>query len=38
MIDLKEVKEKHVNVLAPEFPDMVVAQFKACITRTARLD
>jgi hypothetical protein len=22
MNDLKQVKEKHINVLAPEFPDM----------------
>jgi hypothetical protein len=30
MNDLKEVKGKHIGVLAPEYPDMVVAQFKAC--------
>lgn len=32
MIDLKQVKEKHVSVLAPEFADIDVAQFKACVT------
>jgi hypothetical protein len=30
MNDLKQVKEKHIGVLDPEFPDMDVAQFKAC--------
>jgi hypothetical protein len=38
MDDLKEVKEKHISVLAPEFPDMDVAQFKECVTCTATLD
>jgi hypothetical protein len=38
MNDLKEVKEKHISVLAPEFPDIDVAQFKACVTCTATLD
>jgi hypothetical protein len=36
--DLKQVKEKHVSVLAPEFPDMDTAQFKACVMCTATLD
>jgi hypothetical protein len=36
--ELKQVKEKRVSVLTPEFPDMVVAQFKACVTCTATLD
>jgi hypothetical protein len=27
-----------MSVLAPEFPDMDVAQFKACVTRTAKVD
>jgi hypothetical protein len=35
--DLRQVKEEHVNVLAPEFRDMDVAQFMACVTRTATL-
>jgi hypothetical protein len=30
MNDLKQVKEKHVSVLAPEFPDTDVAQFQDC--------
>jgi hypothetical protein len=30
--------EQHISVLAPEFPDMDVAQFKACVTCTATLD
>jgi hypothetical protein len=38
MNDLKQVKEKHTSVLAPEFPDKDVAQFKASVTRTASLD
>jgi hypothetical protein len=38
MNDLKQVKEYHISVLAPEFPDMDVAQFKACVTCTAKLD
>jgi hypothetical protein len=35
---LKQVKEKHISTLAPEFPDMDVAQFKACVTCTGTLD
>jgi hypothetical protein len=38
MNDLKQVKEKHTSVLAPEFPDIDVAQLKACVTCTATLD
>jgi hypothetical protein len=38
MNDLKQVKEKHIGVLAPEFPGMDVAQFKAYVTCTATLD
>jgi hypothetical protein len=38
MNDSKQVKEKHVSVLAPEFPHMDVAQFKARVTCTATLD
>jgi hypothetical protein len=38
MNDLKQVKKKHIIVLAPEFPDIDVAQFKACVTCTATLD
>jgi hypothetical protein len=38
MNDLKQVKEKHISVLAPEFPDIDVAQFKACVICTATLD
>jgi hypothetical protein len=38
MNNLKQVKEKHISTLAPEFPDMDVAQFKACVTCTVRLD
>jgi hypothetical protein len=37
MNDLKQVKEKHISVLVPEFPDMDVAQFKACVTCTKTL-
>jgi hypothetical protein len=36
MNDLKQVK--HISVLAPEFPDIDVAQFKASVTCTATLD
>jgi hypothetical protein len=38
MNDLKQIKEKHIGVLAPEFPDMDEAQFKAYVTCTATLD
>jgi hypothetical protein len=38
MNDLKQVKEKHIRVVAPKFPDMDVAQFKACAVCTATLD
>jgi hypothetical protein len=38
MNGLKQVKEEHISVLAPEFPDMDVAQFKACGTCTVTLD
>jgi hypothetical protein len=38
MNNLKQVKENHISVLVPEFPDMNVAQFKACVTCTAILD
>jgi hypothetical protein len=38
MNDLKRVKEKDISVLAPEFPDIDVAQFKACVTCTATPD
>jgi hypothetical protein len=38
MNDLKQVKEKHISVLAPEFPDMNVARFKARVTCRATLD
>jgi hypothetical protein len=38
MNDLKQVKKKHISVLAPEFPDMDVAQFNACVMCTAALD
>jgi hypothetical protein len=37
MNGLKLVKEQHISVLFPEFPDMDVAQFKACVTCTAIL-
>jgi hypothetical protein len=37
MNDLKKAKEERMSVLAPEFPDMDVAQFKACVTCTATL-
>jgi hypothetical protein len=36
MNDLKQ--EKYISVLAPEFPDIDVAQFKACVMCTATLD
>jgi uncharacterized protein (DUF433 family) len=35
MNDLKQVKEKHISVLAPEFPDIDIAQVKACVSCTA---
>jgi hypothetical protein len=35
---LKQIKEKHVSVLAPEFPDIDAAQFKACVSCKATLD
>jgi hypothetical protein len=38
MNNLKQVKEKHVSVLAPLFPDMDIAQFKACVTCIETLD
>jgi hypothetical protein len=38
MNDLKQVQEKHISVLAPEFPDVDVAKFKARVTCTATLD
>jgi hypothetical protein len=38
MNDLKQVKEKDISVLAPEFPDIDVVQFKACVSCTATLD
>jgi hypothetical protein len=38
MNDLKQVTEKHISVLAPERPDIEVAQFKACVTCTAIQD
>jgi hypothetical protein len=38
MKDLKQIKEKHISVLAPEFSDMDVAQLKACVTYGAALD
>jgi hypothetical protein len=34
MNDLIQVKEKHISVIAPEFPDMDVAQFKAYVSCT----
>jgi hypothetical protein len=34
---LKQEKKKHISVLAPEFPVMDIAQFKACVTCTATL-
>jgi hypothetical protein len=37
MNDLQQVKENHISVLAPEFPDMDVAQFKTRVTCTATL-
>jgi hypothetical protein len=36
--NLKLAKEKPASILAPEFSDMDVAQFKACVTCTATLD
>jgi hypothetical protein len=38
MNDFKQAKEKHISVLAPEFPDMDVVQSEACVTCTATLD
>jgi hypothetical protein len=38
MNGLKQRKEKHISLLAPEFPGMDVAQFKACVTCTATVD
>jgi hypothetical protein len=38
MNDLKQAKEKHVCVLAPEFPDIEVVQFKASVTCIATPD
>jgi hypothetical protein len=38
MNDLKQVIEKHISELAPEFPDIDVTQFKACVTCIATLD
>jgi hypothetical protein len=38
MNDLKQIKEKHISVSAPEFPGMDVAQLKACVTHTATLE
>jgi hypothetical protein len=38
MDDLKQAKEKHINVLALQFPDLDVAHFKACITCMATVD
>jgi hypothetical protein len=32
------MKEKHISILAREFPDIDVAQFKACVTCTATVD
>jgi hypothetical protein len=37
MNDLKQVKEEHISVLAPEFPDIDIAQFKARATCKATL-
>jgi hypothetical protein len=37
MNDLRQLKEKHISVLAPEFPDMDIAEFKACVMCTATL-
>jgi hypothetical protein len=34
MNDVKQIKEKHVSVLVPEFQEMDVVQFKACVTCT----
>jgi hypothetical protein len=36
--DLKQVKEKRINILALDFPVMDVAPLKACVTCTATLD
>jgi hypothetical protein len=30
--------EEHMSILAPDFPDMSVAQLKACVTFTATID
>jgi hypothetical protein len=38
MNDLKQIRQKNISVLAPEFPHMDVVQFKACVTCTATLD
>jgi hypothetical protein len=38
MNDLKKGNEKHISVLAPEPPNMDVAQFNACVSCTATLD
>jgi hypothetical protein len=38
MNDLKQVEEKHISVFAPEFPEMDVAQFMACVMCRATLD
>jgi hypothetical protein len=38
MSNLKQVKENHISRAVPEFSDMDVAQFKACVTCTATLD
>jgi hypothetical protein len=38
MNDLKEVREIHIRVLAPEFPVMDIALYKECVTCTAKLD
>jgi hypothetical protein len=33
-----KTREKHISILAPEFTDMDVAQFKACVTCTTTID
>jgi hypothetical protein len=38
MKDLKQMKEKHKSVLAPEFPDTDVDRSKTCVKSTAMLD
>jgi hypothetical protein len=38
MNDLKQVKEEHINILAPQIADVVFAQIKAYVTCTATLD